>query len=81
MLAYHEHSTRRFSRGHFKLEIKFSQYGGKSLCLISWGKFTPKWDDPFVVQELYTNGTYKIIDNEGVRVGPINVKLLKPYYP
>ncbi|KAK9714901.1 hypothetical protein RND81_06G129300 [Saponaria officinalis] len=43
-------------------------------------KFTPKWDGPYVVQEVYTNGAYKIVDNDGLRVGPINGKFLKRYY-
>ncbi|KAL2937299.1 Gypsy retrotransposon integrase-like protein 1 [Bienertia sinuspersici] len=44
-------------------------------------KFTSKWDGPYVVQEVYTNGAYKIVDADGVRVGPINGKFLKRYYP
>ncbi|XP_074307845.1 uncharacterized protein LOC141642801 [Silene latifolia] len=44
------------------------------------GKFTSKWDGPYVVQEVYTNGAYKIFDEDGVRVGPINGKFLKRYY-
>ncbi|XP_074299682.1 uncharacterized protein LOC141630831 [Silene latifolia] len=32
------------------------------------GKFTSKWDGPYVVQEVYTNGAYKIVDEDGVRV-------------
>ena len=43
-------------------------------------KFTSKWDGPYVVREVYTNGAYKIVDAEGVRVGPINGKFLKRYY-
>ncbi|CAM8912699.1 unnamed protein product [Rhodiola kirilowii] len=43
-------------------------------------KFKTKWDGPYVVQEAYTNGAYKIVDQEGVRVGPINGKFLKRYY-
>ncbi|KAK9666284.1 hypothetical protein RND81_14G174200 [Saponaria officinalis] len=43
-------------------------------------KFTSKWDGPYVVQEVYTNGAYKIVDQEGVRVGPINGKFPKRYY-
>ena len=35
-------------------------------------KFLSKWDGPYVVQEVYTNGAYKIVDQYGVRVGPIN---------
>ena len=43
-------------------------------------KFTSKWDGPYVVQEVYTNGAYKLIDNDGVRIGPINGKFLKHFY-
>ncbi|KNA08827.1 hypothetical protein SOVF_159130, partial [Spinacia oleracea] len=43
-------------------------------------KFTSKWDSPYVVQEVYTNGAYKIVDAKGLRVGPINDKFLKRYY-
>ncbi|CAM8895932.1 unnamed protein product [Rhodiola kirilowii] len=28
-------------------------------------KFKEKWDGPYVVQEAYTNGAYKIVDQEG----------------
>ncbi|XP_074300597.1 uncharacterized protein LOC141631881 [Silene latifolia] len=44
------------------------------------GKFTSMWDGPYDVQEVYTNGAYKIIDEDGVDVGPINGKFLKGYY-
>uniref|UniRef100_A0A2N9ILM6 Uncharacterized protein n=1 Tax=Fagus sylvatica TaxID=28930 RepID=A0A2N9ILM6_FAGSY len=30
-------------------------------------KFTSKWDGPYVVQEVYTNGAYKIVDKDGIR--------------
>ena len=43
-------------------------------------KFTSKWDGPYVVQEVYTNGAYKLINNDGVRIGPINLKFLKRFY-
>jgi len=43
-------------------------------------KFTPKWDGPYVVRGVYSNGAYKIVDAEGVRVGPINGRFLKCYY-
>ena len=43
-------------------------------------KFTLKWDGPYVVQEVYTNGAYKLIDNDGVRISPINGKFLKCFY-
>ncbi|XP_057249296.1 uncharacterized protein LOC130590766 [Beta vulgaris subsp. vulgaris] len=44
-------------------------------------KFDSKWDGPYVVQEVYTNGAYKIVDADGLRIGPINGKFLKRYYP
>ncbi|KAK3000881.1 hypothetical protein RJ639_022427 [Escallonia herrerae] len=27
-------------------------------------KFTPKWDGPYMVKEVYTNGSYKIVDQD-----------------
>ena len=42
--------------------------------------FLSNWDGPYVVQEVYSNGAYKIVDKNGVRVGPINGKFLKRYY-
>ncbi|KMS97228.1 hypothetical protein BVRB_7g177460 [Beta vulgaris subsp. vulgaris] len=44
-------------------------------------KFDSKWDGSYVVQEVYTNGAYKIVDAGGLRIGPINGKFLKRYYP
>ena len=34
-----------------------------------------------ITQESYSNGAYKLIDVDGTRVGPINAKFLKRYYP
>ncbi|XP_070041213.1 uncharacterized protein [Nicotiana tomentosiformis] len=44
-------------------------------------KFTSKWDGPYIMQEAYSYRAYKLIDAEGMRIGPINGKLLKKYYP
>ncbi|KAL0437744.1 UNVERIFIED_CONTAM: hypothetical protein Sradi_0482300 [Sesamum radiatum] len=44
-------------------------------------KFVSKWDGPYVVKEAYTNGAYKLVDKDDLRIGPINGKLLKRYYP
>ena len=44
-------------------------------------KFISKWDGPYVVQEVYTNGAYKLVAEDGLRIGPINGKFLKRYYP
>jgi len=43
-------------------------------------KFLPKWDGPHVVKEVYTNGAYKLVSEDGVGIGPINGKFLKRYY-
>ncbi|KAI5588689.1 hypothetical protein BDE02_05G114500 [Populus trichocarpa] len=43
-------------------------------------KFLSKWNDPFMVQEVYTNEAYKIIDENGLKIGPVNDKFLKRYY-
>ena len=43
-------------------------------------KFLSKWDGPCVVQEVYTNDAYKIVDQDGVKVGLINGRFLKQYY-
>ncbi|XP_024196030.1 uncharacterized protein LOC112199214 [Rosa chinensis] len=43
-------------------------------------KFQSKWDGPYVVREVYTNGAYKIVAEDGLRIGPINGKFLKRYY-
>ncbi|XP_070045592.1 uncharacterized protein [Nicotiana tomentosiformis] len=45
------------------------------------GKFTSKWDGTYVVQEAYSSGAYKPVDTDGMRIGPINGKFLKKYYP
>ncbi|KAI3472363.1 hypothetical protein Pfo_031104 [Paulownia fortunei] len=42
-------------------------------------KFTSKWDGPYVVKEVYTNGAYKLVAEDGLRIGPINGKFLKLY--
>ena len=44
-------------------------------------KFSPKWEGPYAVREVYSNGAYKMVDGQGVRVGPINGKFFKRYYP
>jgi len=43
-------------------------------------KFISKWNGSYVVKEVYANGAYKIIDADGVYVGPINRQYLKGYY-
>ncbi|KAL0361641.1 UNVERIFIED_CONTAM: hypothetical protein Sradi_3848600 [Sesamum radiatum] len=42
-------------------------------------KFTSKWDGP-MSSKVYTNGAYKLIAEDGLRIGPINGKFLKRHY-
>ena len=46
------------------------------------GKFQPKWEGPFVVESVYSNGSYRLITSNGdTLMMPINGKFLKKYYP
>ena len=44
-------------------------------------KFVSKWDGSYVVRKVYTNGAYKLVNKDGVKVGPINGKFMKLYMP
>jgi len=43
-------------------------------------KFFSKWNGPYVVQEVYTNRAYKIVNENGLRIRPINDKFFERYY-
>ncbi|XP_075660990.1 uncharacterized protein LOC142630820 [Castanea sativa] len=43
-------------------------------------KFVSKWDGPYVVQDDYTNGAYKLVAKDGLRIGPVNGKFLKLHH-
>jgi len=46
------------------------------------GKFQPKWEGPFVVESVYSNGVYRLINPEGdTLMMPTNGRFLKKYYP
>ncbi|KAM1606963.1 hypothetical protein ACFX1Z_027600 [Malus domestica] len=44
-------------------------------------KFTSKWDRPYVIQEVYTNDVYLIMAEDDLKIGTINGRFLKRYYP
>lgn len=45
-------------------------------------KFQPKWEEMFVVETIYLNGAYCLINSNGnTLMAPINGKFLKNYYP
>ncbi|XP_019155161.1 PREDICTED: uncharacterized protein LOC109152033 [Ipomoea nil] len=84
--CYQARISRAFNK---RVRIRSFQVGDKVLAVRrpiiitrkTGHKFTPKWDGPYVVQEAYSGGAYKLIDEYGVRVGPINGKFLKIYHP
>jgi hypothetical protein len=46
------------------------------------GKFQPKWEGPFVVETVYSNDAYRLVNQDGDKLMmPINGKFLKKYYP
>ncbi|XP_071912458.1 uncharacterized protein [Coffea arabica] len=75
--AFNKHvRPRSFQIGELVLAVRrpiILTHGGQR-------KFTPKWDGPYVVREIYTNGSYKLVADDGLMVGPINGKYLKRYY-
>jgi hypothetical protein len=65
----HLHS---FQVGDLVLAVKRSNIVGHKLKIL-----TTKWDSSYVVQEIYSNGSYKIVAEDGLRIGLINDKYLK----
>lgn len=69
--------------------IRSFQIGEKVLVIskpiiVTWKighKFTSKMDGPYMVQEVYLGGAHKLVDENSVRVSPINGKFLKIYHP
>ena len=46
------------------------------------GKFQHKWEGPFVVELVYSNGAYRLITPDSdMLMMPINGRFLKKYYP
>ncbi|XP_070035452.1 uncharacterized protein [Nicotiana tomentosiformis] len=84
--CYQAHLSRAFIK---KVHLRSFQVGDQVLAVRrpiitshkSGGKFTSKWDGPYVVQEIYSSRAYKLVDANGMRIGPINGKFLKRYYP
>ena len=45
------------------------------------GKFQPKWEGPFIIETVYSNGAYRLSNPNGdLFIMPINGKFLKKYY-
>ncbi|GMQ02073.1 hypothetical protein CsSME_00048471 [Camellia sinensis var. sinensis] len=46
------------------------------------GKLEPKWEGPYVIEKVYSNGAYLLITMDGDRIiSPTNARFLKRYYP
>ncbi|KAG9453432.1 hypothetical protein H6P81_006336 [Aristolochia fimbriata] len=84
--CYQARLTRAFNK-----KVKFRSFQKGDLVLAvrrpimatsrDGGKFAPKWEGPFIVQEVYTNGAYKLVTPEGRRLPATNGKFLKKFYP
>ena len=45
------------------------------------GKFEPKWEGPYIIEQAYDGGAYQLIDQHGNRpMPPINGRFLKKYF-
>jgi len=46
------------------------------------GKFQPKWEGPFIIETVYSNGAYHLATPRGdILMMLVNGKFLKKYYP
>jgi hypothetical protein len=45
------------------------------------GKFEPKWEGPFIIEQVYDGGAYQLVDNQGLHpMPPVNGRYLKKYF-
>ena len=69
---------RVFQKGDLVLAIRRSMV----MTHKTKGKFQLKWEGPFVVESVYSNGAYYLANLNGdTLMMPINGKFLKKYYP
>ncbi|KAG9453325.1 hypothetical protein H6P81_006229 [Aristolochia fimbriata] len=84
--CYQSRMTRAFNK---KVRLRSFQKGDLVLAVRrpmlftskTGGKFAPKWEGPYVVQEAYTNGAYKLVTANGSELPITNGKFLKRFYP
>ncbi|KAG9446344.1 hypothetical protein H6P81_012472 [Aristolochia fimbriata] len=84
--CYRSRMTRAFNK---KVRLRSFQKGDLVLAVRrpmlftskTGGKFAPKWEGPYVVQEAYTNGAYKLVTANGSELPITNGKFLKRFYP
>ncbi|KAG9446928.1 hypothetical protein H6P81_013056 [Aristolochia fimbriata] len=84
--CYQSRMTRAFNK---KVRLRSFQKGDLVLVVRrpmlftnkTGGKFAPKWDGPYVVQEAYTNDAYKLVTAKGSELLITNGKFLKRFFP
>ncbi|KAJ8622006.1 hypothetical protein MRB53_030535 [Persea americana] len=68
-------------RAHKKGDLVFAVKRPMVFAHKSKGKFEPKWEGPFVIDKVFSNVAYALLNMEGHRcMLPINGKFLKRYY-
>jgi len=72
--------SRRFGHGHFKYLV-LPQTRSMIITHKTGGKFTSKWEGPYVIYEVYTNGAYKIVDGERFQFWPNQRQVLEVLLP
>ena len=64
-----EHSTKRFALIRFRLGDQVLAVRRLIIMTHMTGSmFTPKWDGPYVIRDVYSNVAYKMVDIEEMRV-------------
>src|SRR5436853_6007291 len=68
---------RTFEKGELVLKVRSPKdFGGKSK-----GKFQPKWEGPYVIGAVYSNGAYRLMTKDGdALMTTIDGRYLKKYY-
>ena len=53
--------------------------GGLKYAYLGPGKLKPRWDDPFIVSEVFNHGVVVVEDPGDGRILKVNGQRLKPY--
>ena len=53
--------------------------GGLKYAYLDPGKLKPRWDDPFIVREVFNHGAVVVEDPRDGRILKVNRQRLKPY--
>ncbi|XP_028076848.1 uncharacterized protein LOC114278894 [Camellia sinensis] len=83
---YHQSIALAYNQFVQHREFKEGDLVWKTVDAIMWGqpihKFSPRWEGPYKVAEASSSGYYKLTRvDDGFRIGPINAKYVKEYFP